>query len=300
MSKRKKEKKQSARVDNSHAPKNNNKIFLVIFFIAITIIAVSTWNMFRIYNDYRESDELYQSASQNFTTTKPPTLYIPLYKTQDSDTEEGSPTPSENGTEIIAEEPQWYDTLEIDFQGLQEVNPEVKAWIFFENEEISYPVLYSGDNEKYLKKGYNGKNTAAGSIFIDGRNTPDFSDAYTLIYGHNMQNLSMFGRLKYYMRNKEYYPDHMYFQIFTPDRVYRYRIFAYEEVSANDEQIYAIYRNNDDTFQGLVYKICRSSQIEPNLDDAYEKTRITALSTCTTAGKRFIVCGLLVDEHLID
>ncbi|MBO6215720.1 MAG: hypothetical protein J6N76_09385 [Lachnospiraceae bacterium] len=61
-------------------------------------------------------------------------------------------------------------------------------------ESISYPLLYSGD-DYYLRSNYLKEEEIAGSIYIDGNNSPDLDDAYTLIYGHNMRNLSRFGKL---------------------------------------------------------------------------------------------------------
>ena len=48
----------------------------------------------------------------------------------------------------------------------------------------------------------------AGTIFIDENDGKDFNDNKTIIYGHNMRNLSMFGKLKYYRMQKGYYEDH--------------------------------------------------------------------------------------------
>ncbi len=42
--------------------------------------------------------------------------------------------------------------IDIDFAGLRSENPDVVGWIYFENEDISYPVMYSGDNSYYLRK----------------------------------------------------------------------------------------------------------------------------------------------------
>ena len=52
------------------------------------------------------------------------------------------------------------------------------------------PVLYSGDDEKYLRTDIYGNQTIAGCIFMEGMNTPDFQDYHTILYGHNMKNLS--------------------------------------------------------------------------------------------------------------
>ena len=89
----------------------------------------------------------------------------------------------------------------IRFDELKEKNPDIVAWIRSDDPEstgIDYPVLYSGDNEKYLRRDLYGEEHIAGSIFLEGLNRPDFTDYYTIIYGHNMNDGSMFGGLKKY------------------------------------------------------------------------------------------------------
>ena len=145
--------------------------------------------------DYNASNNLYNSLEEEFVT----------YDVNVDDSKE------------------WYELLRVDMEGLQEKNPDIKGWIFFENEEISYPIVYSGDNEKYIRTSVDGAAATAGSIFLEGMNSPDFEDSHTIIYGHNMQNLSMFGRLKNY-KEKDYYEDHQYFQILVDGKIYRYQI----------------------------------------------------------------------------
>ena len=69
----------------------------------------------------------------------------------------------------------------------------------FDNQDelgINYPILYSGDNQKYLRTDLHGNSHIAGCIFLEGLNKSDFSDYYNIIYGHNMNDGSMFGSLK--------------------------------------------------------------------------------------------------------
>ena len=94
-----------------------------------------------------------------------------------------------------------------------------------ESTGIDYPVLYSGDNEKYLRRDLYGEEHIAGSIFLEGLNRPDFTDYYTIIYGHNMNDGSMFGGLKKY-KEKEFWEENQYFTLYTEDMAYRYQIFA--------------------------------------------------------------------------
>lgn len=115
--------------------------------------------------------------------------------------------------------------LFIDFDELRKVNGDMAAWIDFPGQDISYPVVQGTDNAHYLKYTFEGKRNAAGCIFVDSRNQGLLVDDNTIIYGHNMRNGSMFGRLKRYME-QEHYEQFPYFDLYLPDSVFRCRILA--------------------------------------------------------------------------
>ena len=191
---------------------------------------------------------------------------------------------------------EWYELASVDLERLQAAYPDVVGWIFFENEQISYPIVYSGDNETYLRTTYTGRSATAGSIFLDGESTPDFSDPHTLIYGHNMKNLSMFGRLRYYKTEKGYYENHRYFQIFTGGSIYRYEIFAYEDISAYSS-IYDVYGADAVDISGLLRELRKNSYQDTGVEVG-ASDHIVTLSTCTGDGDtRMIVSAVRVDEH---
>mgnify|MGYP000217125079 FL=1 len=78
----------------------------------------------------------------------------------------------------------WYTDVDVKLEELQQVNADIIGWIRFDNlEQLSYPVLYSGDDEKYLRTDIYGNQTIAGCIFMEGMNTPDFQDYHTILYG---------------------------------------------------------------------------------------------------------------------
>ena len=47
--------------------------------------------------------------------------------------------------------------------------------------------MKSADNKEYLTKTFTESDNKLGAIFMDMRNTSDFSDKNTMIYGHNMK-----------------------------------------------------------------------------------------------------------------
>ncbi len=204
--------------------------------------------------------------------------------------------------ETVAEEapPEipWEELLEVDFEKLCAVSPDVCGWIYFENEKISYPVLWSGDNETYLRRSYDGQELKSGSIFVDGRCSSDFSGRNTIVYGHNMHDLSMFGRLRYYLQDASYYETHPYFQILTPDGKCRYEIFACYVADASDNKgPYVRDFADEKVFRSFLEENVRKSVVRADLK-ADEIERVVTLSTCVNdAGSRLVVMGAPVEER---
>lgn len=177
---------------------------------------------------------------------------------------------------------------------LHEENPDVIGWIRFDNSEISYPLMQGKDNDYYLKRNYQGEKNNAGSIFLEASNSPDLEDSHSIIYGHNMKDLSMFGSLKEY-KYKDYYKDHPYFTIYTLDQVYRYQIFAYYDISMYGD----VYNNQfgpDDFFQSFIDTMVSRSYYDTGVRP--QKTdKIITLSTCSTEGNRFVVNAVRVQKN---
>lgn len=122
-------------------------------------------------------------------------------------------------------------TFTIDWNGLQSTNPDVIAWIQFENpSRINYPIVQTTNNQFYLSHDWRGYYQFAGSIFLNKVNDPNFTDANSVIYGHRMIGGSMFGSLHSYA-SQNFMDQNPYFYIYTPDGKKRtYECFAYSEV----------------------------------------------------------------------
>lgn len=247
-------------------------ISMVIMVIGIIVIIISAYNLYKIMNDYHQSNKLYDNLENEFVTER----------VMDNEEE-------------TTEEVPWYELARVDLDSVKAINPDAVGWIYFENENISYPVLYSGDNETYLRTALDGSSATAGSIFMEGANQPDFQDCHTIIYGHNMKNLSMFGKLKYYKQPGYYEDNHAYFQIFTDNIVYRYEIFAYADVPA-DSFVFAVPYGPNDTFQEFINELYATSYDDTHVT-ATKDDKIITLSTCSAGDNRFVVHAVRVDAH---
>lgn len=256
---------------------NNKKLDIVqilLIFIGVLCIGIAGFQLYNIFTEYQKGDEAYTKIEDEFVVVQP----------REEDEAESVEVP-------------WYELAQVDVAGLKNQYSDVAGWIFFENEDISYPIMQGKDNDEYLYNAYDGQQVKAGSIFMDYRASADFSDSHTLIYGHNMGNLSMFGRLRYYRNYEGYYDDHMYFQIFTEEKILRYQIFSYQVVSSTS----FVYQRNHTSVVDLVEKLMKGA-IDGTYLDITEEDKIMTLSTCTNAdeNERLIVNAVLVDQYEIE
>ena len=84
------------------------------------------------------------------------------------------------------------------FADLRAVNHDVHGWVTLYGTQIDYPVLQGENNLTYINTDVYGNFALAGSIYMDCRNSADFSDVYNLLFGHHMANSRMFGDLDLY------------------------------------------------------------------------------------------------------
>ncbi len=283
--------------------KKSKLLYDGIILLGIVLVACTGAMLYKHYADRAASNSLYEKLNEQYVMG-PQQSAVDAQESNVSPQENDYPQSVSGGESMtdavpVMEETPWHDLIRVDFESLKEYNPDVIGWIFFEDEEISYPILYSGDNVKYLRTTVDGKNAAAGSIFLDGSNTPDLEDSRSVIYGHNMKNLSMFGNLKYYMQEKDYYEDHQYFQILVEDKVYRYRIFSYFDVPETETEICRVDFASEKDFADFIKKLKKRSvkdtEIEVNSDD-----KVVTLLTCFVTGRRTLVNAVRVDSYEIE
>ena len=133
----------------------------------------------------------------------------------------------------VSEDPDSNPTLE----ELQAINPDVLGWLTVDGTHIDYPVVIGETDMEYVNKDVYGEFALSGSIFLDSDNARDLSDAYTLVYGHHMDNGGMFGDVVEFV-NADYFEAHPTGTLYLPDATYGIEFFACVEVDAFDSTIY--------------------------------------------------------------
>lgn len=252
----------------------------LLFLMALCVFCFSAYQLVTIYKGYQEGVDEYQEVAHEAVVK--PEYKEPLVPKEQKKTEEGEI--------LIPEEPEFeFQPPEVDFEELQKMNPDVIGWLEIEAlEDISYPVVQGEDNDYYLHRTFKKTENYAGSIFIDYRNKPDFSDCNTIIYGHNMKNGSMFGKLKHLYESKKY-KDSRYIWICTPNGKYRYEIFSMQYADVTSDT-YTLFSAHDDAFDDYLKKMAKKSEVNMKTESLTKDDSIITLSTCTSNEQvRFVV-----------
>lgn len=268
--------------------RGGNPLWTIVFVAALAVFCFSAYKLIGIYLDYKTGTEEYKDLQQYTTEiTKTPETPAPT-KTADASAEsEPAATPEPETPDYPTEPP-----LSVDFDALKAINPDVKGWLYIEALDISYPVVQGPDNDAYLHTTYEGTSNLAGSIFLDYQNQGDFSDGNTIVYGHNMKNLSMFGKLKQ-MKEQEKYKDSVYFWMLTPESNDVYQIFSAFYTEA-DSDVYTMYSGGGEAFAQYLANMAARSEIPVEQPPMDENSHIITLSTCAASDTtgRFVVMGV--------
>lgn len=182
----------------------------------------------------------------------------------------------------------------IDFVSLKKINSDIVGWIRFDDTVIDYPIVQTNNNTRYLSHLFDGSSNQLGTLFMDYENKGGFDDRHILIYGHDMQDGSMFGSLENYM-NSAYYKSHTEGRIYLPDgSAYRLVVFAATRMAAFRSELPVSFAS-DEEFYTYVEKIRRLSAFSTDLTIG-EGDCVVSLCTCVPDSNnyRFIVSGKLV------
>ena len=169
------------------------------------------------------------------------------------------------------------------FAQLTAVNPEAIAYVYAPGTQLDEPVVQTGDNATYLDKTFEGGNQPLlGTVFMDTDNKKDFSDRLTWLFGHargsQVEDHRMFNDVNFY-DNQEYFNQHPYVVIETPERKYYYEAMGLVIVPETTAFYRTSFTDDEDFTTQLknIYESARTKNpnIKINASDKY-----LVLSTC--------------------
>ena len=170
------------------------------------------------------------------------------------------------------------------------ITEDMVAWITINNTNIDYPVMQGENNTKYLNTDPYGHYSLSGSIYLDSRNKADFTDNYSILYGHHMEYGKMFGALDDYL-DPNYLESHSSGTLLIGrdgSKRYVLKIFASMKGNARDNKVFDP-SSGKDVLQHIRSRATVFTEERPN--------RIVAMSTCNDADS---VTRVLVFAYIVE
>ncbi len=257
----------------------------IVFLIAIIVFGVCAFLIFNWFYENYKNNSMYHEIQKDV-----PQL-IEL-------------TEEEPATEETEEEMLSY------MKTLVDMNPDVVGYIQIPDKEgscrdsgIDYPIVQRRDEwekDYYLEHNFRGEPARAGTLYLDYRNelSSKHRSGNLIIYGHEMSDGSMFGKLKNYVVNSYFYEEHPLVILSSRYEVSTYKIFGYYYADGGAGECDFYYAEKTDfgsegEFYDYVNQIKRRAWATNNVDVKYGDELLT-LSTCATDAyedARFVVAA---------
>lgn len=194
----------------------------------------------------------------------------------------------------------WYyisfPMISVDFSSLLSKNSDTVAWISLNGTNINYPVVQATDNDYYLYHAYDHSDNQAGWVYMDYRNNPTQFDRNTIIYGHGMNNNTIFGTLRYIVESWWYSnPDNHIVKLSTPTENTLWQVFS---VYTIPEETYYLQTDftDDAAYNEFLSKLQARSIYNFNAE-LNELDRIITLSSCYNNDLRVVLHAKLIKRE---
>jgi sortase B len=165
---------------------------------------------------------------------------------------------------------------------LQKINPDVIGWLTVDDTNIDYPLVQGETNIDYINTAVDGSFSLTGSIFLDCRNADDFSDFYSLVYGHHIEGNLMFGEIPEFL-DDEFFEEHTTGTLFLPEYTRQIQWFACMEKNAYDVKLFHPTNYEDVEPREELLDYIQDEATQYRDIGVTTSDQIIALSTCESA-----------------
>ncbi len=268
--------------------KRSGRLRLLAWIVILLLFMISGFMLGRdLWRSYREKSANQRLADQ---VEKIRIELAQKAQNQPGDAQSGSADGQNGSVDILSA-----NGILLPYDGLWEQNPDMAGWLSLPGAKLSYPVMYTPeDPEYYMRRGFDKNYAVSGSLFIGDGCAPD--STHVIIYGHHMNDGSMFGSLTSYA-DPEYWKNHPVISYDTLTQTGEYEVMAafYSRVyTEQDSGVFRYYQYADLTaaerFVDYIRQAKASSLYDTGISAQYGD-RILTLSTCSyhTEDGRFVV-----------
>lgn len=259
----------------------------IVFSTAIVVVGVCTFLISSYYIDRYKAKKMYEEIQAQIEDVRNNRHFSNTELKEDP---------------VTGEMFEWLDYNDY-ARKLLPINPDMVGYVTVPGTEVSYPVVQKktlsdpnvNPNDYYLYRTFKQESSKSGCIFMDYRNRFDEvvdhrrivdNSGNVFIYGHNMNNRTMFGSLRDYVNNPSFYSAHPIVEYSSLYKDYKFKIFAIFVVDGEDftsEYAFDAWNyldfEDEDAFYHYVNEAKKRTMINTDVDVKYGD-QLLSLYTC--------------------
>ncbi len=286
---------------------------LAISILLIVIASATLLNQWRLSQENKELEDeisnLIIDVTEPSTTKKPP-----KDKGDKTTTEKEEATkPTESTTAPLTPAQQWEKLrsdypnvifpvdLQLKYAKLYATNQDFVGYLSADGINLSLPIVQTDNDEDYMNKNFYGKSTKYGCPFVTHLNNIEELDMNTVIFGHHMNNGTVFGALDKY-KSIEGFKKAPVITFNTLYKDYQWKVIAAFVTNAyekdDNDYIFRYYftsLSTEERYSAFLSELSQRSLYDTGVD-VLPTDKILTLSTCSHefTDARFVVVARLV------
>ncbi len=284
----------------------------IILGVSVVAIVISCAILLNEYRLSKENDELEQGVSDLIIEVEPTTEK--KKPTGEKDDKEDKTT-TESTTAPLTPEQQWAQIksdypnvifpagLQLKYAKLYAENSDFVGYLSADGVNLNLPIVQTTNDEYYLDKNFYGKKTKYGCPFVTHLNNIDTLDLNTVIFGHHMNNGTVFGALDAY-KSIEGFKKAPVITFNTLYRDYSWKVIAAFITNAYEKddngyifRYYFTSLSTEERYSAYLNELSQRSLYDTGVD-VLPTDKILTLSTCSHefTDARFVVVARLVRD----
>lgn len=242
-------------------------VYILVILALLCVFLVCGWKLYAYFSEGIQTqnayDELSEIIGQARPTEDPTDATVDWSAIEKLPQEEIADMPE--SPYVSVENPNTGEAVLMlpEFEALYKINPDIVGWISIPDTNVDYPVVQRRDKtDYYLYRDFYGNQVARGCIYVREMCDVFAPSDNVVIYGHRMQDGSMFADLANYT-SKSYWEEHPYIQFDTLRGRHTY-------------QIICVFRTSATVGEGFSYHLFVDAEYDSDLDEFWSSCRKTA------------------------
>lgn len=278
--------------------------------VSLAAIVISSAVLVREFKLHKDNENLEAEISNLIVSEAETTKKSSDKKDKDKNKDKNN---KEEGTTALTPEMQWQELreefpkvifppgLQLKYARLFATNQDFVGYLSADGIDMALPIVQTNNDEKYMKKNFYGQTTKYGCPFVTHLNNITELDMNTVIFGHHMNDGTVFGILDKY-KSIEGFKAAPVISFNTLYKDYQWKIIAAFITNAYEKedngyvfQYYFTSLSTQERFSAFLNELSQRSLYDTGVD-VLPSDKILTLSTCSHEFNeaRFVVVARLV------